>query len=290
MKLVQRIVLTYYVLKLKIIERFSKTTAAKSAFELFCTPYTRSRKLVVPKVFEKAENLSILFNNLQLQGYRWKPIKPNGQRLLICHGFDSMSYKYAYFIEPLLQAGFEVLAFDAPAHGNSSGKTITALLYKDAIIHLNNLYGTLDIIMAHSFGCIAASLAVEQSLTSLQKLVLIAPATETTRSIDDFAKFLKLSSPLKKAMENLIVEIGGKDPSWYSVARIVKTLTIKTLWLHDKQDTITPYKDMEYLTNIPLPNVEFIITTGMGHSLYRKKEVADKILEWMIQSENKKTS
>lgn len=283
MKLAQRIVLTYYVLKLKTIELFSVTLAAQSAFELFCTPYTRRKKLIEPTVFEIAEKLSFQHHTLQIKGFKWKPKQPIGKRLLICHGFDSMSYKYAYFIQPLLHAGYEILAFDAPAHGNSSGKTITALIYRDVILQINKLYGKLDIIMAHSFGCIAASLAVEESLTTLQKLVLIAPATETTRSIDDFAKYLKLSSSLKQAMENLIIKIGGKHPSWYSVARIVQSISTKTLWLHDQKDPITPFEDMQHLIEMPLPHVQFITTIGLGHSLYRKKEVADKIIEWIVE-------
>lgn len=282
MKLAQRIVLKYYVQKLKTIELFSLSKAAKAAFELFCTPYTRRRSYAIPKLFDKAEKLHFSFNDLNIYGYRWKPMQTNGLKILICHGFDSHSYKYAHFVEPLVHAGFEVLAFDAPAHGRSSGKTINALLYRNVILQINKEYGALDVIMAHSFGCIAASLAVEHSLSSVQKLILIAPATETTRSISDFAKFLELSERLKQAMEKLIVDIGGRPSSWYSVARIVKDIHVKTLWLHDQEDPVTPFGDMEYLTKMSLPHVDFEITKGLGHSLYRKKEVADKIIEWII--------
>lgn len=283
MKLVQRIIIKYYVLKLKLIELFSLSKAAKAAFELFCTPYSRRRTYSMPKVFEKAVPLTFQLRHDTIQGFRWNPTNANGKKLLICHGFDSLSYKYAYFIEPLLEAGFEVLAFDAPAHGKSSGKTINALLYRDMILKVNQDFGALNIIMAHSFGCIAACLAVEHAPLPLAKLILIAPATETTRSITDFARYLQISDRLKKAMEALILEIGGQPPSWYSIARIVRTTPVKTLWLHDKEDPITPYEDMQYLIELKLPYVDFVITSGLGHSLYRKKEIADKIIDWIKQ-------
>jgi len=47
------------------------------------------------------------------------------------------------------------------------------------------LYG----IVSHSFGGMAAALATESYLKSLERLVLIAPATETRTAIDNFFTF-----------------------------------------------------------------------------------------------------
>src|SRR3954469_3236552 len=270
MKLIQRIGLKYFRIKFKVLEFVSVSKAAKEAFQLFCTPYSKRRTYEVPDAFTNANKLFFDFYDHTICGFNWKPEKSNGCKLLICHGFDSNSYRFERYIKPLLQDGFEVFAFDAPAHGVSSGKTITALLYRDMILQANEKFGPFAIIMAHSFGGIASALAIESlELTNLKKLVLIAPATETTRSLDDFCKYLDISSRLKKEMEKMIVEIEGRPASWYSVARIIRSATIPTLWLHDKSDTITPYEDMEDLTKSNLPHVKFLITDGLGHSLYR---------------------
>ncbi|WP_018615608.1 alpha/beta hydrolase [Segetibacter koreensis] len=282
MKLIQRIVLAYYRIKFKALERVSLAKATKEVFELFCTPYSKRRSYDIPSVFLKANKLSFTFKNHDINGFSWKPDNSIAPKVLICHGFDSNSYRFERYIEPLLKEGFEVFAFDAPGHGVSSGKTITALLYRDMILKINADYGPFEAIMAHSFGGIAVALAIEKvKMNDLKRLVLVAPATETTRSLNDFCRFLSISDKLKEEMEKLILQIEGHPSSWYSVARIIQSVTIPTLWLHDKGDTITPYKDMEFLTRLELPNVDFVITEGLGHSLYRDDTIAEKILSFI---------
>ena len=289
MKLIQRIVLSYYKIKIKALETVSLSSAAKAAFELFCTPYSRRKAVQMPDIFTKAEQLSFEFEKHKIHGFRWKPAVNKGFKILICHGFDSSSYRFENYINPLLNNGFEVLAFDAPAHGLSTGKTITAILYSNMILKIDAVFGPLTAIIAHSFGGIAAALAIEEMKTdTIKKLVLIAPATETTRSLNDFCRYLGLSEKLKQGLERLILEIGGRPSSWFSVARIIQLLTTPVLWIHDKADRITPYEDMEGLTRITLPHVQFVITEGLGHSLYREENIARQIINFLVSpSENK---
>lgn len=284
MKLIQRIVLTYYRIKLKAIELVFPSKAARVAFELFCTPYSKRKIYEEPLVFKQSEKLSFSFQNHKIHGFQWRPQSYNGNKILICHGFDSNSYKFARYIEPLLINGFEVFAFDAPAHGLSTGKTITALLYSDLILTVHADYGPFYGIIAHSFGGIAVALAIEKLKDNpLKKLVLIAPATETTRSLNDFCRYLHISEKLKQGLEKLIVQIGGQPSSWYSVARIIQAITIPTLWVHDKGDRITPYEDMKFLTELNLPSVKFIITEGLGHSLYKEDDIARHVIAFISQ-------
>jgi alpha-beta hydrolase superfamily lysophospholipase len=284
MKVTQRIVLAFYRIKLKAIELVSSDKAAAAAFQLFCTPYTRQRANEVPEVFEQAEKLSFVFPDYKIHGFRWKPEVSNGLKILICHGFDSSSYKFKRYITPLLNEGFEVFAFDAPAHGLSSGKTITAVVYRDMILSANAAYGPFHGIIAHSFGGIGVALAIEKlDKHSIKRLVLIAPATETIRSLNDFCRYLHVSDKVKEGMEKLIVQVGGQPSAWYSVARIIQSVTIPTLWIHDKSDKVTPFEDMESLTQLDLPFVQFKITEGLGHSLYREDDIAENILAFISQ-------
>jgi len=119
-----------------------------------------------------------------------------------------------------------------------------------------------------------------------KRLILIAPATETTRSIDDFCRHLKISSMVRREMENLILLLGGQPPSWYSVSRIIQSISIPTLWLHDREDRITPFEDMKHLIELNLSHTEFVITEGLGHSLYRDDEVANKIIGFLVTLKN----
>src|SRR4051794_17073346 len=108
MKLIQRIGLTYFRIKFKVLEFVSVSKAAKEAFQLFCTPYSKRRTYEVPHAFANSRKLFFDFDNHRIQGFNWKPEKSNGSKLLICHGFDSNSYRFEGYIKPFLQEGFEV--------------------------------------------------------------------------------------------------------------------------------------------------------------------------------------
>src|SRR5438105_1441963 len=50
--------------------------------------------------------------------YRWGKAD---RRILLVHGWGGKAAQFFSFVGPLLENGFEVIAFDAPAHGLSSG-------------------------------------------------------------------------------------------------------------------------------------------------------------------------
>ena len=190
MKLAQKLVIGYYRAKLNLFAKLSKRKAAEKAFELFCTPYTSNKKKA-PAVFEKAEKLHLKFENYHLVGYRWN--HPQPKKALILHGFSSTIKKFDHFVMPLVKKGYEVIAFDAPAHGDSSGKTINGFQYRDTINAVYEKFGPIHSFIAHSFGGLALSLFM-QDLTyqDHKKIVLIAPATETDSALVSFASVLKI--------------------------------------------------------------------------------------------------
>lgn len=287
MKLAQRIAIGYYKAKFNTLSLLSKRTAAKSAFKLFCTPYSGKPKRKIPPIFHRAEKLRFVHHGLHLHGWKWKPEQWNGKRILIVHGFDSCSYKFDRYIVPLNREGYEVVAFDAPGHGISAGRTVNALVYSEAILKAEEMFGSFYGVMAHSFGGLATALAFEQ-LPDLQKrkLVLIAPSTETTTAIDNFLSFLQLPNHLKDSFNELIKEIANKPAEFFSVKRAIQNIQAPVLWVHDEEDWVCPYKDVKPVQELQLPNVEFFITKGLGHSgIYKQNNVFRKIMEFFKHAE-----
>jgi pimeloyl-ACP methyl ester carboxylesterase len=284
MKLAQRMAIGYYKTKINTLSIVSKRRAAKIAFQLFCKPYSKVR-LPQPASFAHASNFSFKSDGLTLYGWHWKAAKSNHQTILIAHGLNSSSYKFEKYIILLQKAGFDVVAFDAPAHGISEGKYIHSLAYKNAIIAVNHLFGQLHGIMAHSLGALAASLAAE-ALPHLQKLVLIAPATESTRALNNFVQMMSVKPKTHQAIERLIVQISQQPIAWFSVSRAVKNFTIPTLWLHDLEDPICPFEDVQPVIDAHLSHIDFFITKGQGHSnIYRDASSVKKILSFFKSGE-----
>lgn len=280
MKLGQKIAVSYFRTKFKLLTVVSSTKAAEKAFDLFRTPQRRNKK-PAPKIFEQAEKLTFKLDGIAIHGWRWN--HPADRKVLIIHGFESSATSFDRYVKPLVKKGYEVLAFDAPAHGKSGSKQITAPLYARTITEINQRYGPVQSFMAHSFGGLAVSLALEEiHHTSNTRLVLIAPATETTTAINTFFHFLKLDDSLRPEFEKIIIKAGGHPSSWYSIRRAMKHIRAQVLWLHDEDDEITPLADAYKVKEENYPNIQFVITKGLGHRrIYRDNKVSKAIVDFL---------
>ncbi len=279
-KLGQQIAFGYFRTKFKVLSAVSKKKAAELAIELFSTPQFRYKKLL-PEIFIESEKLEFRHYGETVTGYRWN--RGGHRRVLIVHGFNSSVAKFDRYIKPLMKKGYEVLAFDAPAHGYSTGKRLNAVVFKDMIIAIHELYGPVKSFMGHSFGGLAISLALEEiSHDEDYRVALIAPATESKTAIDFFFSFMKLNETVRKEFDNYIYRLRNKPPEWYSVSRAVQNIKASILWCHDEDDAMTPWKDAKKVMDQKHSNIEFIITKGFGHRrIYRESKVAEAIVEFL---------
>lgn len=280
MGLTKRLVLKYVRARFKIFSSISKRKAAEKAFELFCTPQSRTKKELSP-VFKKAEKIEFSFEGNIVRGFRWN--YPSNKKVLILHGFESTVMNFENYVEPLVQKGYEVLAFDAPAHGISTGKKITVVIYKNFIHYILDKYGPVDSFIAHSFGGLALALFLEEIPQSEStKIVLIAPASETKTAIDHFFALLRLDKQVREEFDLIIEEQGSKPPEWYSVSRVAAKIKGQVLFLQDKDDKQTPLSDVKPIMDKHYPNFHFIISEGLGHrKIYRAEQSLRKIIEFL---------
>lgn len=252
-----------------------------AAFKLFCTPLNKSKKQT-PPVFKFAEPVYELFNGRKLKGYRWN--KGQSKKVLILHGFESAAHKFHNYVLMLMEKGYEVLAFDAPAHGSSDGETINAIEYKEMVKKIMADYGPVENFIAHSFGGLAVCLALEDMQhSSNTRVVLIAPATETTSAIGNAFKMIGITNKkVREEFDKIILQVGGHGPEWFSVNRAISNLNAQVLWVHDADDDTTPLLDALKTKDKKLPHVRFMITKGLGHRrIYTDKDVMDEVVAFL---------
>ena len=276
MKLAQKLGIAYIQTKFKVLSKISKRKTAEQAFELFGTPFLKSKRKDEPK---NAEQLNFTLNKLTIKGHCWN--HPQQKKVLLLHGFGSAAYKFESYVAPLVKKGYEVLAFDAPAHGDSDGTNTNAIEYSEMIKKVIELYGPVNSFIAHSFGGIAISLAIESlPHDASTKIVFIAPATETTSAVDGAFVMLKLNDDeVRKEFDNIIFEKSGKQTEWFSIRRAVKNIKAQILWIHDEDDDITPLSDALKVKNDNNANIKFIITKGLGHRRIYHDTAVKKAIE-----------
>ena len=202
---------------------------------------------------------------------------------MILHGFGSAAAKFETYINPLLENGYEVTAFDAQAHGKSEGTTITLPEYITGIETVYNRFGPFNAYIAHSLGGSAVTHFLEKVNPGPDvKVVLIAPSTEVASLITNFSGLLRLKSPVKEKLLALIQERTGYPVDYFSVTRAMGMIRASVLWIHDRDDSITPFADAEKVTDLGLKHVIFMATNGLGHNkIYRDEAVKHRILEFL---------
>jgi pimeloyl-ACP methyl ester carboxylesterase len=288
LKLAQKLLLRYYITQLKTIAVVSPRRAAEKAFRLFCTPYAGKPQRKAPAVFHKAKKINFPLDGNRIAGYHWLPEHPNGKKILIAHGFSSNAAKFEKYVNPLLLAGFEVLAFDAPGHGHSSGYILNAYIYRNMLLHVETLYGPVYGIMGHSLGGLAAALTMEMLPDNNgRKLVLVAPATETETAVQNFFRMIRADEKLQLAFRQYISELTEHPATYFSVSRVVAAVQTPVLWVHDRRDTICPFADVAPVMAGDHSHIRFHITEGLGHSrIYKENAVCQEIVAFFTADTN----
>ena len=281
MKLKQKLAIGYVRARLHILTLVSPRQAAKKAFSLFCTPRRKPGKKRSP-LFDKGEELSFHLEGHSVRGHRWLPHQASSdtlKKVLIAHGFESSSRNFEQYVNAFLKRGYEVLAFDAPAHGRSGGGRITLPLYVDMIRAIYDRYGPIHSLMGHSLGGLALSLFLESIAHDRStRLVLISPPVEMVSAVDMFFQMLELDNDVRTAFDEYAYHLSGRPFSWFSLRRTLHGIKAEVLWLHDEDDDITPLADTLPVKKDGHPNVRFIITKGLGHrKIYRDGDVIRQV-------------
>jgi hypothetical protein len=279
-KLRQKMAVGYFRASVKMLAAISQKRAAQKAFRLFCTPFSKPVTGTSP-LFERAERLALTIDDKKLAGYRWN--YPQPKRFLILHGFQSCAKNFEKYVQPMINKGYEVIAFDAPAHGESQGKQINVLQYRNMIQEICHQFGPVHSFLAHSFGGLALCLALENIPHDMQtRVALIAPATETSTAVNSLYRILQLNAGTRQHFEKLIFDAGGQPVKWYSIVRALKNIYASILWIHDENDDITPIDDIQPVVSANYTNISFIITRELGpRRIYHDPEVRDAVAAFL---------
>lgn len=280
----ERMYLQYLRTKFKTLAMVSPPIAGKIAFDLFCTPYPKYKKRKAPAIFHQARALSVtLSEGIQLKGFEFSPPKSNQQTVLICHGYASFGFKFEQYIAPLLKMGYRVLLFDAPGHGLSEGKYINIVIYSNAIQELIHSVGPVDHFIGHSLGAITLAMLAENiSNPEQHKFVLIAPATKTSTTFENYFNMMHFSSEIRKAFMEVVLSRTKRPITHFEADRAISNYKGPVLWVHDEEDRVCPYKDLINFKQIAPNNIKFLITKGLGHNkVYKTQEVIDKIMAFL---------
>lgn len=265
--------LFYQRLYFRIFFLLSKEASAEALFRFFTTPRRHTIRERDKKALENSRQSSYDFNGTTIQCYHWGK---GNKKVLLIHGWEGNAGNFGYIAQALSKQGYEVLAFDAPAHGKSGGKTTHLFEFSALIARLIRDHGPFEKIITHSFGSGATVFALHQhpELSPAQLSMITSP----NRYADAFLEFGHMIGLGNKQLVYLFSRIQdrfGYSPDDLVVARWINDLPIAKLQLlHDPHDKIIRFERAEKIA-AACPTLELVRMEGAGH--YRILWQADTI-------------
>lgn len=269
----------------KNIGPFIPGLSAKFIYNLWFTPRRAPRPEREHAVLESAhEQFELFSNDNRIVGHAWG----KGPTVLLVHGWAGRGAQLGSLVEPLLEQGYRVVMFDAPAHGDSEGKMTDAFEFEDVMNQIAAREGGLEAIVAHSFGSVATSLAIVRGL-DVKRLVLISPASRFRDMFNIFRKSLGIGNSLDQAAMTLIQkrfpQLGDKLWNELDTDQSARSFTFPGLIIHDEQDRLTPI-DQAHFINETWEGAKLVKTQGLGHHrILRDPEVVRMVTDFMISRE-----
>ncbi len=265
-----------YGLYLNSIALLYPKIAAKKAFQAYSSPRKGEIQSHQFSFLDSAKDGTIEVDGISLQVYRWTGPK---ETVLLVHGWESNTYRWKELIFALQKEGYNIIAFDAPAHGNSSSKSWNVSLYAKCVFQLTEHYNPQTVI-GHSFGGMAAILMqIWHPNQYISSIVSISAPSETTQLMGYFKNLLGLNTKVMYSLNSLYKERFGYSIKELSTVLLAKDLEIPGFLIHDIEDPITPFEASKKINNTWKKST-LVSTSGYGHSM-RTKEVNVKIIDFL---------
>lgn len=276
----------------------SPTLTAKIAWSFFCTPRIKKKALskLESKLLHQSKHYFINSGEYQIAVYEWQnPNNTNnpsnlGNTILLSHGWGGHALNFSFIINQLLKDGFNVIAYDSPAHGNSSGKQTNLFNNTQALLAVVKNSGPIYALIGHSFGNVANAYALdlcqkEAYFSQVEKNILIAAPNKVLDIFAAFAQAMKLSDKVLTIFHQKVEIISKQKIESMSVVKFLKIYGGQSLAIHDRNDRIVPYTEAETL--VAGIRASMFDTNGYGHfRILAAKPVIEKIVRFLKPTRN----
>jgi pimeloyl-ACP methyl ester carboxylesterase len=262
------------------LQRVTPATAALCAERLFFTPARERTSARARALLASGRRFDVRFGPSGLAAWTWG----SGPAVLLVHGWSSRGAHLGAFVPPLIAAGYSVVAFDAPAHGDSPGRTTTIPQMAAALREVARVVGDVHGLVAHSIGGPVSSLALRDGLRA-RRVVFLAPAAEPSLFTQRFGERLGLGPLVVRGLRERAERRVGLSFEQLDLRALAPTMTTPLLVLHDREDDEVPWSQGAAIAE-RWPGARLVTTTGMGHRrILRDPDVVAQAVDFLATPE-----
>ncbi|WP_442266402.1 alpha/beta hydrolase [Tenacibaculum sp. ZS6-P6] len=264
----------------KIIQFISPALATKFSLKLFSTPIKfqlPEREKTMWKSAQKSRlKVSSINKEIDVLTYGYST-----KKILLVHGWCGRSTQLFMIADKLLEKGYMVISFDAPAHGKSEGKTTLMPEFIEAIHEVNKEHGPFEAAVGHSLGGMSLYSAYADGFKT-NKIISIGSGDTISEILMNFTNNLTLKPEIAKRMKNYYDKKLGKDIDLNASSETAKQVDIPTLVVHDSLDGDVAVS-CAYSIRQNLNQGSILITQGLGHTkILRDKETMNRVVDFII--------
>jgi pimeloyl-ACP methyl ester carboxylesterase len=229
------------------------------------------------RAVERATRATLVVDSIPVAVYRWG----EGPVVLFVHGWSGRGSQAAAFLKPLNDAGYRVVAVDAPGHGETPGDRTNLLECARVLAAVGEAYGPLHAAITHSFGGMVLAYAMNHGLAVGRAVCLSAPAN-VDFLIERFTQTLSMPPAVVAAFRRRMERrFGGDIRELISTDANASKLAAPALIIHDADDAGVPWEQGRRIA-AAWPGARFLRTAGLGHNrILRDPDVVRQVVAFI---------
>ncbi len=197
----------------------------------------------------------------------WRFGQGQSPAVVLVHGWGGRGAQLRAFIPALLDAGYQAIVFDQPAHGYSEGREASLVHFMrglDAVVADVEASGVQVVgLVAHSLGAAAATAWLNRTRRAM-RAVLVAPPISLEGYSGYFARRLGITEPVRHAMQQRFERRFGHRWQEFELPNSVEKVAAHALVIHDAED-----REVAAASGLALARAwrgaRFLPTRGLGH-------------------------
>ena len=236
-----------------------RLAAELAADVFFATPPPRPTTSAEARVLARARRSELVHDGERLATWRWGA----GAVVVLMHGWGGSAAQLTPLVDPLLEAGLEVIAIDAPGHGESTGRQASIPRFAGVIDRVVREVGSAYGVIAHSMGGAAASLALARGL-DVERAAFVGPPSDAMRWFRTFERAIRLDPKVSRETLRVIERRAGVSVEALRAEVLGPAVRVPLLVVHDRDDREVPLAEGEEVAR-STPGAQLRVTSGLGH-------------------------
>jgi pimeloyl-ACP methyl ester carboxylesterase len=250
--------------------------AARWAEAIFCRPPRNDLRPVEAAFLATGLRHTVRSEEQDLAAWSWG----EGPVVVLTHGWGGRAGRFSALAQALVEAGFRVVLFDAPAHGASIGHQASLPQFSHALRAVGNSVGPIYGLVGHSLGGAAVPLAMRNGLPA-ERAVLLSPPADVILFSHAFAEHLHIPLRAHQMMRRNLEDRLRIRWEELHVPTLARAMTAAALVVHDREDQDVPFSHGEEIARA-WPGAQLMATTGLGHrAILRDPEVIRRTITFL---------